>query len=830
MKKLLLLLAVFVMTVISVIAESFHYDPHSKMRISANETSPTSVSVAQDSTGITVSYSLGSVFFEESKVLNGRYSVRLQDFGHFIDGTSPDLPFRVDYFALPNGVSNVDVRMECNDSVLLPMRLLSSKILSPTLQTENSEPDTEALGGIMASSDSIAKLHCIGWKGQEFMAGVEIIPVRYDFAKKNIIIYTSFEYRLFFEYSEYPVAGLADLELSVKLPYFSQSYLILSSKEFQPSMSEFVKWKRQCGFNVIETYDKNWTHNKVKDSIADVYEKNPNLKYVLIVGDGSVVPGVPNSYDGWKNMGYGVRKYMTDFPYSCLDSDSIPDIYIGRIPSRNTIEAANTLSKIIMSQKTPTTNQRYYETAIHTGIFTVRTDEIQQTYEPFVYTSEQIHDYVSLCGINGIRNYSAPSYADPKYWAARYGNGAQIPLYLQRPNFEWNGTADAINENIQKGALFVLNCGHGSKNYWVCSAISNNTKYTNTAASTLSNSSVGLPLFFNMSCSTGYYGNDYSHDCDGTLPKEGLAQALLRNPEGGASAVFAASEYSCMGMNDAMSVGFINGIWPNPGFNFLVDTNHSYYGTPDVEESCPILGKILETGRAFQKAHYGMYNEQAKYNERIYHLFGDPSMWVNTELPTKFSGVKISVVPKFDIKDYLNEDLPIDANQNNEKYKPQLKDVRVEVEYVPDCRISIIDANGRLVAFRGKKGELNGVMSPLTVTITAPNKIPYEYTYIMVGEEIHPELQIWRISPNPTKDGKITVEIRDNSGDIDGLSFFEEILLLVYSAEGNFEKFVTLPKKENAISVSCDGLKSGVHLLLVAGDGQVFDSKRFVVL
>lgn len=134
MKKLLLLLTALVITVTSVVAESFHYDPHSNMRISANETSPTAVSVEQDSTGITVSYSLGSLFFDESKDLSGCYSVRLQDFGYF------------------------------------------------------SDPDTEALTGIIASSDSVAKLHCIGWRGQELMAWVEIIPVRYDFDSKRFVV------------------------------------------------------------------------------------------------------------------------------------------------------------------------------------------------------------------------------------------------------------------------------------------------------------------------------------------------------------------------------------------------------------------------------------------------------------------------------------------------------------------------------------------------------------------------------------------------------------------------------------------------------------------
>ena len=42
--------------------------------------------------------------------------------------------------------------------------------------------------------------------------------------------------------------------------------------------------------------------------------------------------------------------------------------------------------------------------------------------------------------------------------------------------------------------------------------------------------------------------------------------------------------------------------------------------------------------------------------------------------------------------------------------------------------------------------------------------------------------------------------------------------------------YVMLPEKKNTISVSCDDLKSGVHLLVVAANGQVFDSKRFVVL
>lgn len=42
--------------------------------------------------------------------------------------------------------------------------------------------------------------------------------------------------------------------------------------------------------------------------------------------------------------------------------------------------------------------------------------------------------------------------------------------------------------------------------------------------------------------------------------------------------------------------------------------------------------------------------------------------------------------------------------------------------------------------------------------------------------------------------------------------------------------YVMLPEKKNTISVSYDDLKSGVHLLVVAANGQVFDSKRFVVL
>lgn len=125
---------------------------------------------------------------------------------------------------------------------------------------------------------------------------------------------------------------------------------------------------------------------------------------------------------------------------------------------------------------------------------------------------------------------------------------------------------------------------------------------------------------------------------------------------------------------------------------------------------------------------------------------------------------------------------------------------------------------------------LNDTKLPLTVTITAPNKIPYVHTYTPVSEMLSPKLWIWNISPNPTEGDKIYVEIRDENGEIDGLSYFKEIALLIYSTEGNLEKIVQLPKNENSISIPCDRLKSGTHLLLLVVDSQVFDSKRFVVL
>ena len=65
MKKLSVLGTILVMTILSVLAESFHYDPHTKTRLLPSETKETSVDVKEDQTGVTVTYSLGDLFCAE---------------------------------------------------------------------------------------------------------------------------------------------------------------------------------------------------------------------------------------------------------------------------------------------------------------------------------------------------------------------------------------------------------------------------------------------------------------------------------------------------------------------------------------------------------------------------------------------------------------------------------------------------------------------------------------------------------------------------------------------------------------------------------------------
>ena len=162
-------------------------------------------------------------------------------------------------------------------------------------------------------------------------------------------------------------------------------------------------------------------------------------------------------------------------------------------------------------------------------------------------------------------------------------------MELQRPYFAWDGDSADIVRYIDEGAFYVLYRGHGTDSTWV------QPYFTGDNILSLANGD-RLPVIFSINCETGSFQED---DC--------FAEAFLQKRNGGAIAVYAATEKSWPGYNDAMVIGMFDAIWPDPGvdsklYNFLHMTT-----SPSRLWETTRLGEILDQGLRRMEETWGAY-------------------------------------------------------------------------------------------------------------------------------------------------------------------------------------------------------------------------------
>ena len=155
-------------------------------------------------------------------------------------------------------------------------------------------------------------------------------------------------------------------------------YAIITSTSFENQFDDLVDWRTRRGYRA-EVFTTTWINSnypsgrdqqeRIRDFIID-YFNNHGLKFVLLAGDHSIVPGrrcrarVNNSdgnipadcyygdlqwsYDGNNNNIFGEAGYDTvDFYY---------DVYVGRASVDNTSQCQTFVSKVLAYEKNPTTD------------------------------------------------------------------------------------------------------------------------------------------------------------------------------------------------------------------------------------------------------------------------------------------------------------------------------------------------------------------------------------------------------------------------------------------------------------------------------------------
>ncbi len=210
-------------------------------------------------------------------------------------------------------------------------------------------------------------LDMLGILRDKRIARINFMPFEYDAVKHILRVYHNIEFRIEFKDADIP-ATLA-LEEKHASPCFNAvnaslinvkpdnnrenfmtypiKYVIISDRMFEPQLQEFIEWKTQKGFIVVESYTDEATVgntlSSIKSYVQSLYNagtaEDPAPSFVLFVGDIQQIPTYDNG-DG-----------ATDRNYFEYTGDVFPEIYYGRFSAQNPVQLQPFIDKTLQYEK-----------------------------------------------------------------------------------------------------------------------------------------------------------------------------------------------------------------------------------------------------------------------------------------------------------------------------------------------------------------------------------------------------------------------------------------------------------------------------------------------
>lgn len=588
------------------------------IRLSEDQSPETDFALKEDGS-LVFNYRLSELTFRPEKNEYGDF-YRITAPGHITTSEpgKPELPVLSRMLGLPDNpaytiriseVKSERIRPSARNirGILYPAQESQAKKIQVQKAPFRIDRGTYAMKGLIAGDT--ARIEILGKARDANLGNLVISPVHYNPKSNTLEVITSMKIEVIFDEpvsrksattatlsSATLMEGVLNFNREV-IPDFTDKpvgMVILTDTVFKKQLQPYIKWKTQKGFRIKTIYKgsafSGTTVGQLKDAIARIYnsatEDEPAPDYLLIVGDVNHIPC----------FGTGTTSNYTDMYYAEFtgNGDYVPEMYVGRLPVKDTAEARNVLHKIIQYEKFgfANTNTFYRNSLATTG-----------------------YDADNKVFMNGQVRYLVTNYLTPENRIDEthfyYYTGADPDNYLKTQK-------DSIIKTINKGTSFINYSGHGDETGW----LHINIKTADTASLTNRNM---YPVIISNACRTGTFNMANS-----------FGNRILLEKDRGAVAFIGCSNDSYWNEDYYWTVG-VGSITENPsysgkGYGIFDRYFHTHNEYP--ADWYYTLGQINYAGNLSVSAST---SARKKYYWETYNVAGDPSMMPVIGVPQHFS-------------------------------------------------------------------------------------------------------------------------------------------------------------------------------------------------
>lgn len=239
--------------------------------------------------------------------------------------------------------------------------------------------------------------------------------------------------------------------------------LVVCVDEYLDEVAPLVEWKNMSGRPTeIVAVSETGTMEDLKDYIKDYYQQNPELTFVLLVGEYNNLPPCQFAYT------YEYGYYRSDNAYGMLEgNDYYEELLVGRLPVANEADATVQVNKIIHYERDIDESATWLSKGSGVGADEGAGHHGEIDYEHIDFVCDTLLNYT----------YTEMS----KYYA-----------YVNNP------TASAMVNDYSQGLGIINYCNHGEPTGWVVADFDNNDVHQMTNDNK-------LPIVWSVACNNGEF-------------------------------------------------------------------------------------------------------------------------------------------------------------------------------------------------------------------------------------------------------------------------------------------------------------------------------------